>query len=327
MRRRDFIKVVAGSIAMGPMTARAQQPAMPVIGFLNSQSPATFAHLLSGFREGLRDAGFLEGKNIQIEYRWAEGHYERLPALASDLVHQRLAVLVATGGEPAALAAKAATQTIPIVFLIGGDPVKEGLVASVNRPGGNVTGLTLLTTEIDGKRLGLLKELVPQASLVAALINPDFPPAERQRQRILEAASRAGLRATVVFARSDNELQSAFATAIEEHVNALIVCADPLFNSQRDQLVALAAHYRIPAIYEFREYVVGGGLMSYGVNLVELYRNVAQQTARILKGAKPSDLPIMQPTKFDFVINQKAAKAIGLEVPDRLLALADEVIE
>lgn len=327
MRRRKFISLLSGTAAAWPLTARGQQPAMPVVGFLNTQSAGPFAHLLSGFRQGLREAGFLEGQNIQIEYRWAEGHYERLPALANDLVRQGLAVLVATGGEPAAFAAKAATQAIPIVFLIGGDPVKQGLVSSISRPGGNVTGLTLLTTEVEGKRVGLLQELIPKARLIAILINPDFPPAENQQRDVLAAASRVGLRGTVVLAKSDNEFQSAFATVVEQRADALMVCSDPLFNSRRDQLVALAAHHRVPAIYEFREFALAGGLMSYGVNIVELYREVAQHTVRILKGAKPSDLPIMQPTKFDFVINQKAAKALGLDVPDRLLAIADEVIE
>jgi putative ABC transport system substrate-binding protein len=283
--------------------------------------------MLSGFRQGLRDAGFHEGQNVRIEYRWAEGHYERLPELANDLARRGLAALVATGGEPAAFAAKAASQTIPVVFLIAGDPVKQGLVASINRPGGNVTGLTLLTTEIDGKRLGLLRELVQKARLIAVLINPDFPPAENQRRDALEAALRVGLRGIVVSARSDNEFQPAFATAVDQGADALIVCADPFFNSRRDQLVALAAQHKVPAIYEFREFALAGGLMSYGVNIVELYREVGLHTARILKGAKPSELPVMQPTKFDFVINLKTASALGIEVPLGLTAGADEVIE
>jgi len=325
MRRRDLVTLIGGAAAW-PLAARAQQ-SIPVVGFLNSQSAGPFSHMLAGFQRGLREAGFLEGQNVAIEYRWAEGHYERLPDLANDLVRRQLAVLVATGGEPAALAAKVATQAIPIVFLIGGDPVKEGLVASMNRPGGNVTGLTLLTTEIEGKRLGLLQELVPKATLIAVLVNPNFPPAENQQRDVLEAASRAGLRSTVVLAGSESEFEPAFATVVEKRADALMVCADPFFNSRRDQLVALAAHHKVPTIYELREYALGGGLMSYGVNIVELYRQAAQYAAMILKGAKPSDLPIVQPTKFDFVINQKAAKVLGLDVPDRLLALADEVVE
>jgi putative ABC transport system substrate-binding protein len=327
MRRRDFITLVGIAAAAWPLAARAQQPPMPVIGFLNSQSAAPSSHMVAGFRRGLSEAGFVEGQNIAIEYRWAEGQYERLPALANELVRRGVAVLVATGGEAAALAAKAATAAIPVVFLIGGDPVKIGLVASMNRPGANITGLTLLTTSIDGKRIGLLKELVPKASLIAALINPDFPPAENQQQDILQAASDAGLRATVVKARAESDFQPAFATLLDQHADALIVCADPFFNSRRDQLVALAARHRVPAIYEVREYASGGGLMSYGINIVELYRGVAQYTARILKGAKPTDLPVVQPTKFELVINLKIAKTLDLDIPPGVLAIADEVIE
>jgi ABC-type uncharacterized transport system substrate-binding protein len=323
MKRREFITLLGGTAAW-PLVASAQQRAVPVIGFLNSQSAAPFSHMVAGFRRGLRDAGFLEGQNIAIEYRWADGHYDRLSVLANDLIRQGPAVLVATGGEPAALAAKEATQAIPIVFLIGGDPVRQGIVASMNRPGGNVTGLTLLTTEIEGKRLGLLQELVPSARAIAVLINPNFPPSENQRRDVLEAASHAGLRATTLFAKSESDFQPAFAALIEQRADALMVCADPLFNSRR---VALAAHHKVPAMYEFREYVLAGGLVSYGVNIVDLYREAAQYTAKILKGAKPSDLPIVQPTKFDFVINQKTAKALRLDVPDKMLALADEVIE
>jgi putative ABC transport system substrate-binding protein len=326
MRRRKFITLVGGAVAW-PFAVRAQQLAMPLIGFLNSQSASSFSHLVAGFQQGLREAGFLEGQNIQIEYRWAEGQSEQLPALANDLVRRGIAVLVATGGEPAALAAKDSTQTIPIVFLIGGDPVKMGLVASMNRPGGNVTGLTLLSTEIERKRLALLQELLPKASLIAVLINPDFPATENRRRDVLEAASRMGLNTIVVSASSESQFEPAFTTAVEQRADALMVFADPFFNSRRDQLAALAARYKIPAIYEFREYALAGGLMSYGANIVELYREVAHYAGRILRGAKPSDLPIMQPTKFDFVINQEVARGLALEVPDKLLALADEVIE
>jgi putative tryptophan/tyrosine transport system substrate-binding protein len=326
LKRREFITLLGGAAA-SPLVARAEERSIPLVAFLNSQSAVPFSHMVAGFRRGLRDAGFLEGQNIAIEYRWAEGQYDRLPALAKDLIHQGPAVLVATGGEPAALAAKKATQAIPIVFLIGGDPVRQGLVATMNRPGGNVTGLTLLTTEIEGKRLGLLQEFVPRARSVAVLINPDFPPAERQRAEVLEAASRVGLRVTTLFAQSDRDFEPAFAAVIEQHADALMVCADPLFNSRRHRLVELAAHYKVPAMYEFREYVLAGGLVSYGVNIVDLYREAAQYTAKILRGAKPSELPVVQPTKFDFVINQKTAKALGLDVPDKMIALADEVIE
>jgi putative ABC transport system substrate-binding protein len=327
MRRREFMTLIGGAAAAWPLAAHGQQRSMPLIAFLNSQSAAPFAHMLGGFRRGLRDAGFIEGQNIAIEYRWAEGQYDRLPALANDLIRQHPAVLVATGGEPVALAAKDATQAIPIVFIIGGDPVRQRLVATMNCPGGNVTGLTLLTTELEGKRLGLLQELVPHARSIAVLINPDFPPAERQRQDVLEAAARVGLRATTLLAKSERDFGPAFAALIEQRADAVIVCADPLFNSRRDRLVALAGQHNVPAMYEFREYVVAGGLVSYGVNIVELYREAAQYTAKILRGAKPSDLPVVQPTKFDFVINQKTAKALGLDVPDKMIALADEVIE
>jgi putative ABC transport system substrate-binding protein len=327
MRRREFISLIGGAAAAWPLTARGQQPAMPLIGFLNTQSASSFSHLVAGFQQGLRETGFLEGQNIQIEYRWAEGRSEQLPALANDLVRRGIAVLVTTGGEPAALAGKGSTQTIPIVFLIGGDPVKLGLVASMNRPGGNVTGLTLLSTEIERKRLALLQELLPKASLIAVLINPDFPATENRRRDVLEAASRMGLKTIVVSASSESQLEPAFTTAVEQRADALMVFADPFFNSRRDQLAALAARHKIPAIYEVRDYALAGGLMSYGASIVELYREVAHYTGRILRGAKPSDLPIMQPTKFDFVINQKVARGLALEVPDKLLALADEVIE
>jgi putative ABC transport system substrate-binding protein len=327
MRRREFIGLLGGALAMWPIGVRAQQQVVPLIGFLNTQSAGSFSHLVAGFQQGLREAGFLEGQNIQIEYRWAEGRYERLPALANDLVHRGIAVLVATGGEPAALAAKGSTQAIPIVFIIGGDPIRMGLVTSMNRPGGNVTGLTLLSTEIEGKRLGLLQELLPKASLIAVLINPDFPSAENRQRDVLEAASRVGLKTIVVSARSESQFEPAFTTAVEQRANALMVFGDPFFNSRRDQLVALAADYKIPAIYETRDYALAGGLMSYGVNIVELYREAAHYTAQILRGAKPNDLPIMQPTKFQTVINLKTAQALGLTIPPTLLATADEVIE
>jgi putative ABC transport system substrate-binding protein len=327
MKRREFIGILGGALAMWPIGVRAQQQVVPLIGFLNTQSAGSFSHLVAGFQQGLREAGFLEGQNIQIEYRWAEGRYERLPALANDLVHRGIAVLVATGGEPAALAAKESTEAVPIVFIIGGDPIRMGLVTSMNRPGGNVTGLTLLSTEIEGKRLGLLQELLPKASLIAVLINPDFPSAENRQRDVLEAASRVGLKTIVVSARSESQFEPAFTTAVEQRANALMVFGDPFFNSRRDQLVALAADYKIPAIYETRDYALAGGLMSYGVNIVELYREAAHYTAQILRGAKPNDLPIMQPTKFQTVINLKTAQALGLTIPPTLLATADEVIE
>ena len=251
MRRREFITILGGAAAVWPVGARAQQKGVPLIGFLNTQSADSFSHLVAGFQQGLREAGFLEGQNIQIEYRWAEGRYDRLPELANDLVHRGIAVLVATGGEPAALAAKGSTQTIPIVFLIGGDPVRIGLVSGMNRPGGNVTGATLLSTEVEVKRLGLLKELLPKANLIAALINPDFPLAEARRQDVLEAASRVGLKTIVVTARSETEFEPAFTTAIEQRADALMVFAEPLFNSRRDQIATLAERYNCPRSMKF----------------------------------------------------------------------------
>jgi len=320
MRRREFITLLCGSAAVWPVGARAQQKGVPLIGFLNTQSADSFSHLVAGFQQGLREAGFLEGQNIQIEYRWAEGRYDRLPELANDLVHRGIAVLVATGGEPAALAAKGSTQTIPIVFLIGGDPVRIGLVSGMNRPGGNATGATLLSTEIEVKRLGLLKELLPKANLIAALINPDFPLAEARRQDVLEAASRVGLKTIVVTARSETEFEPAFATAIEQRADALMVFAEPLFNSRRDQIATLAERYNCPRSMKFAN-------MLWRALDEGLYREVAHYTARILRGEKPSDLPIIQPTKFQTVINLKSAKALGLTVPPTLLATADDVIE
>jgi putative ABC transport system substrate-binding protein len=326
MKRREFITLLGGAVVSSPLVARAQS-VIPVIGFLNSQSAGPFSHMIDGFRRGLSEAGFAEGQNVLIEYRWAEGRPERLPTLANELVRRGVAVLAATGGEAAALAAASATSAIPIVFIIGGDPVKLGLAASMNRPAGNSTGLTLLTIAMDGKRLGLLKEIVPSATLIAALVNPDFPPAENQWRGVLEAASRVGLRATVIKARAETDFEPAFASLIEQRVDALIVCADPFFNSRRNQIVALAVRYKMPAIYEFREFPSGGGLMSYGVNIAELYRQAAHYTARILKGTKPADLPILQPTTFEFVINLRIANVLALDVPATLLAQADEVIE
>jgi len=327
MKRREFITILGGVAAVWPLGARAQQKGVPLIGFLNTQSADSFSHLVAGFQQGLREAGFLEGQNIQIEYRWAEGRYDRLPELANDLVHRGIAVLVATGGEPAALAAKGSTQTIPIVFLIGGDPVRIGLVSGMNRPGGNATGATLLSTEVEVKRLGLLKELLPKANLIAALINPDFPLAEARRQDVLEAASRVGLKTIVVTARSETEFEPAFTTAIEHRADALMVFAEPLFNSRRDQIVTLAARHGLPAIYGYREFAAAGGLMSYGTSLLDVYRQAAVHTARILKGDKPADLPVVQATKVELVINLRTAQALGITFPVSLLGRADEVIE
>ena len=310
-----------------PFASPAQAPAVPKIGFLNSGSPGPFAHLVAGFREGLGELGFVEGRSVSIEYRWAEGRYERLPELAVDLVRRRVAVLVATGGENSALAAKAATSNIPIVFAIGGHPVDLGLVASLNRPGGNLTGLTQYTGPLEAKRLGLLRELVPAARTIAVLVNPDFANATAQLKDIEEGARRIGVQLVTLKATTDNDFESVFATLVRRRVDALVVSSDPFFNTRRDRLVALAALHRIVVIYEFREFAAAGGLMSYGANLADGYRQIGAYTGRILQGTRPGDLPILQPTKFEFVINLKTAKALGLTMPRSLLLRADEVIQ
>jgi putative tryptophan/tyrosine transport system substrate-binding protein len=327
MLRRDFLGVVSGAVAALPLAARAQQPAMPVIGYLTSRSAGETAALVAAFRKGLGEAGYVEGQNITVEYRWGEGQYDRLPALAADLVERGVAVLVTTGGEPAALAAKAATSTIPIVFAVGGDPVKTGLVESFNRPGGNATGVCVLTTAPEAKRLGLLHELVPGAGVVGILIDPNYQQAEAQVQELRDAAGTINQRLHIANAGNDAELESALETLVRERADALLVSAAPFFDTRRDRIIAFVAEHRMPAIYQFREYVAGGGLMSYGVSLPEGYRQVGLYTGQILKGAKPADLPIVQSIKFEFVINLKTAKTLGLEVPAMLLARADEVIE
>jgi putative tryptophan/tyrosine transport system substrate-binding protein len=325
MRRREVIAALAGAAAW-PIAARAQQP-MPVVGFLNSASPGPFAHLAAGFRKGLGEEGFVEGRNIAIESRWAEGRYDRLPALAEDLVRQKVSVLAATGGAMSGVAAKTATETVPIVFVMGSDPVRFDLVASLNRPGGNITGISQLTIELGAKRLGLLHELVPHMKSVGILLNPDFPDASPQLREIEAASARAGLVPVVATARTEAEFAPAFATLEQARVDALLVGADPFFNSRRDQLIALAARQRIPTIYEFREFAEAGGLMSYGTDLADAYRLVGVYVGRVLKGARPADLPVVQAAKFELVINLTTAKALGIAIPPTLLARADEVIE
>jgi putative tryptophan/tyrosine transport system substrate-binding protein len=326
IERRQFIFALGGAAAW-PITARAQQPAMPVVGFLSSGSANTYAHFLSAFLQSLNEAGYFEGRNVAIEYRWAEGQYDRLPAMAAELARRQVAVIVASGGLTPTLAAKAATSTIPIVFSSVDDPVKAGLAISLNRPGRNATGMSLFTGVLAAKQLELLRELVPKAVAVAVLVNPDNPNTESHLHKMQEAARVLGLKLHVLSARSERDFEPAFATIAQQRIGALVVGVDTVFNSERDQLVALAARHAVPTIYQFREFPVGGGLISYGANVADGYRQVGLYTGRILKGDKVADLPVVQPTKFDFVINLKTAKALGLTVPDKLLALADEVIE
>jgi len=327
MNRREFITLLGGAAASSawPFAARAQQP-VPVIGFLSSRSPEDSVYVLDAFRQGLRETGFVEGHNISIEFRWTRGQYQQLPALAADLVSRRVAVLAAVGGDPSAIAAKQATSTIPIVFVMG-DPVKAGLVKSFNRPGGNATGSVPLTTEIEPKRVGLLHELLPSVPLIGALLNPNYPTAASQLQDLEQAARTVGKRVFVAKASDDAGLNAAFASFLQQRVGALLVTSDPYFDTRRDWIIAFAAQNRLPAVYSFREYAVAGGLVSYGPSVTEAYRNSGIYAGRILKGAKPANLPIVLATKYDFVINLKTAKALGLEIPPMLLARADEVIE
>ena len=325
MRRREFITLLGG-VAAWPLAARAQQP-VPVIDFLHSASADAFVRQVAVFQQGLRDNGYVEGQNLVIEYRWADGRSDRLATLAADLVRRDVAVIAALGGNNPTLAARAATRTIPIVFNTGADPVRSGLVPSLSRPGGNVTGVSFLVEELGAKTLGLLHELVPKAMVIGVLINPSNPEAERETMMMQEAARTLGLRLEIIRSATANEIDNAFPILLELRVGALIVIADPFFGSRTAQLVELAARDRIPTAYYRREYAEAGGLMSYGTSANEAYRQVGNYVARILKGTKPAELPVYQVVKFEFLINLKTAKALGLEVPPGLSARADEVIE
>jgi ABC-type uncharacterized transport system substrate-binding protein len=326
MRRRAVVSFLGGATALWPLAVRAQQTAMPAIAFMSGRSPEDSSYVVAAFRQGLAEAGFVERQNIAIEFRWAQGDYSRLPALATELVSRKPAVLVAVGGDVSAIAAKQATSIVPIVFGMGGDPVRAGLVEGLNRPGGNATGFTLLTNEMEPKRLGLLHELLPGA-LVGVLLNPSFPPAMRQLTELEEAARAIDQRLFVSKASNDGELATAFAALLQQRVGALLVAADPYFDTRREQITAFASQNRLPAFYHFREYVVVGGLISYGPRVIDGYRQAAIYVGRILKGAKPADLPVVQPTTFELVINMKAAKALGIAIPASILARADELIE
>jgi putative ABC transport system substrate-binding protein len=326
MRRREFITLLGGTAAAWPLAAWAQQSTPPVIGFMSSRSPEDSQSVLAAFRKGLSEGGLVEGKNVVIEFRWARGDFGRLPAFAAELVSNRVAMIVAAGGDPSVLAAKTATSTIPIVFAAG-DPVRSGLVASLNRPGGNVTGVYIATNDLEAKRLDLLHELFPGAALFGVLLDPKFPPATQQALELREAARTIGQPLTFLNASTDAELDAAFAALQQLGVTAMMLAGDPFFDTRRDRIIAFAAQQKLPAMYHFREYVSEGGLISYGPSLGEAYREVGNYAAKILNGAKPSDLPIMQSLKFELAINLRTAKTLGFEFPVTFLTRADEVIE
>jgi ABC-type uncharacterized transport system substrate-binding protein len=325
VRRREVL-LLLGATAVAP-AVRAQQPTAPIIGFMSGRSPDDSAHLVAAFHNGLREAGFVEGKNVTVEYRWALGQYDRLPAMAADLVKRPVTVIAAVGGDVSAVSAKQATSTIPIVFGMGGDPTKAGLVDSLGRPGGNATGYTLLTSELEPKRLGLLRDLLPDAGVIAVLINPNFPPAAGQLAALEKAAQMTSQRLSIFRVSNDGELNAGLAAVLQQRASALLVAADPYLDTRRQQLITFAAQNKLPAIYQFREFAVDGGLMSYGPSITDSYRQGGNYVGLILKGAKPSDLPVLQPTKFELVINLKTAKALGLAIPPGLISFADEVIE
>jgi putative tryptophan/tyrosine transport system substrate-binding protein len=326
MRRRELV-LLLGTAVSAPRALRAQQKSMPVIGFLSATAPGPSAPYMAAFHQGLRETGLVEGQDAAVEYRWAEDHYDRLPALAADLVDRKVDVIATAGGTSSAFAAKRATSTIPIVFCGVGDPVGEGLIASLSRPGANVTGMSLFTRELNAKRLELLSELVPRAEAIALLVNPTSSNAERVIAEVQQAGRTKGVRLHVLKAADEGDFEIAFASVVQLSAGALLVGSDPFFNSRREELVAFAARYAVPAMYEWREYVTAGGLVSYGASLTVAYRQAATYIGRILTGAKPADLPVQQPTRFELVVNLNTAKALGLTVPQSILARTDEVIE
>ena len=326
MRRRELILFSSAAVAWS-LAGRAQQKAMPVIGFLSGSSPGLFVPLVAAVRQGLSETGYVEGQNVSIEYRWAEGQYDRLPALAADLIARNVDLIVATGGAASVRAAKTATLTIPIVFTTGSDPVEAGLVDSLARPGGNITGVSILNVELIPKRIELISELVPEARIIALLVNPNNAGTEPMIRDVPEAARAKGVQLPILKASTQSEIDTTFTSLDQLHAGALVVAPDPFFGTRHDQLLALASRHAIPAIYAWREFVTAGGLISYGTSLAVAYRQVGTYVGKILKGAKPADLPVQQPTKIEFVVNMKAAKALGLNVPQPLLLRADAIIE
>jgi putative ABC transport system substrate-binding protein len=326
MRRREFITLFGGAAAAWPLAVRAQQPAMPMVGFLGSGSPQSDAFRMAAIRQGLNESGYVEGRNVAFEYRWAEDHNERLPAMAADLVRREAAVIVLFG-TTSVMAAKQATATIPIVFAIGGDPIKSGLVASLARPGGNITGVSFLINTLVAKQVEVLHETVPKTALIGFLVNPTNPIADTDTKNLLVAAEMLGQKLLVVQSRTDSELETAFVTLVQQRAGALVVGADPFLTDRRDKIVELAARQKVPAIYPLREFATAGGLMSYGTSATEAFRLVGLYAGRILRGEKPADLPVQQSTKVELIINLKTAKTLGLNIPLPLLGRADEVIE
>jgi putative tryptophan/tyrosine transport system substrate-binding protein len=327
VKRRDFITLLGGAVIAWPFAACAQQSTMPVVGFLSSRSADDSVRLVASFSDGLAEIGYIDGRNAAIEFRWAQGQFDRLPALAAELVRRPVTVLAAVGGHQTPRAAQAATNAIPIVFGIGEDPVKEGLVPNLNRPGANVTGATFFTALLGAKRLGLLRDLVPKAEVVGLLVNQNTSQGQGQIRDVQRAAHDLGQRLVILNGGSDEDIDAAFASLARQGVAALLVGADPFFDPRRDRLIGLVAQHGVPAIYQFRDYALAGGLMSYGASITDLYRQVGVYVGRVLQGEKPADLPVMLPTKFEFVINLKTAKALGIKISDNLLSLADEVIE